>query len=141
MSALWLPHFNASLNLAIFLLVGAGYLAIRRGDRILHPRLMKTAIGFGLVFVGGYIAQVVLVGHGRFPGDDWVRSLFVTILLTHTALAVTLVPMLVRTVYLAVKGRLDEHRRFAPYTLGIWMYVSSTGVVIYWMNNWLRPAL
>jgi uncharacterized membrane protein YozB (DUF420 family) len=140
-SALWLPHFNASLNLIIFFLVGAGYLAIRRGDRVLHPRLMKTAIGFGMVFVVGYIAQVLLVGHARFPGEDWVRSLFVVILLTHTALAVTLVPMLVRAVYLAMKGRLEEHRRFAPYAMGIWLYVSSTGVVIYWMNNWLRPAI
>lgn len=136
----WLPHVNAALNLAITILVASGYVAIRRGNRGLHPRLMVTALILGVVFVVGYVTQVVTVGHQRFPGDDWVRSVFLVILLTHTVLAVTLVPMLIRTVYLALKQRLDAHRRIARFTVWIWLYVSSTGVLIYWLNTYLRPA-
>ena len=134
-----LPHINAVLNLSIFIVLLAAWRAIRRGDRVLHPRLMKTAVGLGVVFLIGYGTQTGLLGHQRFPGDDWVRTLFVVILGTHTPLAVVLVPMVVRTIFLAMKVRHDEHRRIAPWTLAIWLYVASTGVVIYWMNNHLRP--
>jgi putative membrane protein len=136
----WLPHVNALLNLSITLVVAAGYIAIRRGHRELHPRLMKTAIALGLLFVIGYVAQVSIQGHRRFPGDDWVRTAFVVLLLSHTILAVLLVPLLIRTVFLAVKKRFESHRRIAPWTLWIWLYVSSTGVIIYAMNTFLRPS-
>ena len=136
----WLPHVNGLLNLAITILVAAGYLAIRRRNRELHPVLMKIAIGLGVLFVVGYVVQVTTLGHQRFPGDDWVRTLFVTILLSHTVLAVALVPLLIRTVYLALKQRFESHKRIAPFTLWIWLYVSSTGVIIYGMNTFVRPT-
>jgi uncharacterized membrane protein YozB (DUF420 family) len=101
---------------------------------------MKTALALGVLFVIGYVAQVITLGHQRFPGDDWLRTLFLGILLSHTTLAVALVPLLSRTVYLALKARFDAHRRIAPFTLWIWLYVSSTGVIIYAMNTYLRPA-
>jgi len=134
-----LPHINAVLNLSIFCVLLAAWRAIKRGDRELHPKLMKTAVGIGVAFIIGYGTQTGMLGHQRFPGDDWVRTVFVWILGTHTPLAVALVPMVVRTIFLATRERHAEHRRLAPWTLGVWLYVAATGVVIYWMNNWLRP--
>jgi putative membrane protein len=134
-----LPHWNAALNVGIAVLLVSAYAAIRRGRRDLHPRLMLGALGLGAAFLVSYVALVALVGHRRFPGDDWVRTLFLAILATHTALAVAVVPLALRTVYLAAQQRFAEHRRIARITLPLWLYVAVTGVVIYWMNNHLRP--
>lgn len=136
----WLPHLNAVLNGAIAALLVAGYVAIRRGRRRLHPRLMVTAVAIGACFLASYVVQTWLAGHRRFPGDDWVRTLFLVVLGTHTALAVTVVPLLARLLYLAAGGRLPAHRRLARIALPIWLYVATTGVLIYWMNNHLRPV-
>jgi putative membrane protein len=100
---------------------------------------MLSAFGVGLLFLGGYLLQVGLTGHKRFPGDDWVRSLFLGILLSHTLLAVVVVPLVLRTLYLGLKERLEAHKPLARVTLALWLYVAVTGVVIYWMNNHLRP--
>jgi putative membrane protein len=137
--AAYLPHWNAALNLGIAVLLVSAFAAIRRGRRDLHPRLMVAALTLGALFLISYVVQVWLVGHTRFPGDDWVRTLFVAILTTHTLLAVTVVPLALRTVYLAARGRFPEHRRIARVSFPIWLYVSVTGVVIYCMNNHLRP--
>jgi len=134
-------HFNASMNLIITVLLISGYIAIRRGRRDLHPRFMLSAFGFGVLFLIGYVIQVIVSGHGHFPGDDWVRKLFLGILLTHTLCAVVIVPLILRTLYLAFKKRFEAHRRLAPFAFGLWLYVSVTGVVIYWMNTYVRPSL
>jgi putative membrane protein len=136
-----LAHLNAALNAAICVLLVWGRLAIWRGDRVLHPRLMLAAVGVGSVFVAGYVAQVVLAGHQRFPGNDWVRTLFLTILVSHIALAVTVVPQVTRVLFLASRQRHAEHRRIARIAFPVWLYVALTGVVIYWMNQQLRPPL
>jgi len=136
----YIIHINASMNILITALLISGYVAIRRGNRELHPKLMLTAFGVGVLFVIGYVTQVRLLGHGHFPGDDWVRKLFLAILLTHTVCAVGVVPLVLRAIYLGLKGRFDSHRRIAPWAFSIWLYVSVTGVVIYWMNNYLRPS-
>ena len=134
-----LPHINAALNGTVAALLIAGFVAIRKGKRELHPKLMLSAFGVGLVFLAGYVLQVALTGHKRFPGDDWVRSAFLVVLLTHTILAVVIVPLVLRTLYLGLKKRLDEHKRIARITFALWLYVAVTGVVIYAMNNHLRP--
>lgn len=136
-----LAHWNAGLNAAIVVLLVWGRLAISRGDRVLHPRLMLVAVGVGAVFVVGYVLQVWLVGHQRFPGNDWVRTLFLTILVSHIALAVTVVPLVMRVLYLASRQRHAEHRRIARIAFPVWLYVAVTGVVIYGMNQHVRPPL
>jgi putative membrane protein len=120
------------------LLIGA-FVAIRRGNRELHPRLMLSALAFGIGFLILYVVQVALTGHRRFPGDDAVRTLFLAILATHTTLAVLAVPLVLRSVHLAARARFAEHRRLVRITYPVWLYVSLSGVVIYWMNNHLRP--
>ena len=115
------------------------FAAIRRGEREKHRNLMLTNLGVSIVFLVCYVVQVSTVGHKSFPGDDWVRVVFLTILTTHTILAVCLVPLVLRTFFLAIRQRFTEHRRIARITFPIWLYVSVTGVVIYWMVNHLRP--
>jgi putative membrane protein len=134
-----LPALSAVLNGTNAGLLVAAVVAIGRGRRVLHRRLMVANLAVSLLFVAAYLVQTAVLGHTRFPGDDWVRGLFVAILGTHIVLAVSLVPLVVRTVYLAAKERYGEHRRIARVTFPVWLYVSLTGVVIYWMNHHLRP--
>lgn len=134
-----LPHLNGALNGVMGSLLVAGLVAIRRGNRRLHPRLMVAAFALGVCFLVLYVVDWYLVGHRRFPGDDAVRTLFLTILTTHTVLAVIVVPLVLRTLQLGIQERFAEHRRIVRFTYPMWLYVSVTGVVIYWMNNFLRP--
>jgi putative membrane protein len=136
-----LPRILASLNAVNIVLLAAAYRAIRRGERDRHRALMLVNLGIAVLFIVVYVTQTTLVGYKRFPGDDWVRTVFLTILTSHTILAVSLVPLVLRTVYLAFKERFTEHRKIARGTFPIWVYVSLTGVAIYWMINHLRPPV
>lgn len=135
-----LPHANALLNLTGLCFIVAGFFAIRRGDRVLHPKLMLTGVFFSLLFVVGYLLLTYLSGHDRFPGDDWVRTAFLLILFTHTLLAVSLLPLVAFALAMALRKRFDLHRRVARIALPIWLYVSTTGFIVYWMVNHLRPV-
>jgi len=135
-----LPTLLAGLNAASVVLLISALVAIRRGRRERHKTLMLVNLGVSFLFLVVYVAQMALVGHKRFPGDDWVRTVFLVILTSHTLLAVSLVPLVLRTVFLAFKERFADHRRIARVTFPVWLYVSLTGVVIYWMVNHLRPA-
>jgi putative membrane protein len=135
-----LPHVNGALNAAITGLLIAALVAIRRGRRETHRRLMLSAVSLGTLFIVLYVVQTSLVGHRRFPGDDWVRTLFLCILTTHTVLAVAVVPLVARTLQLALRERFAEHRRIVRVTYPVWLYVALTGLFIYWMNNFGRPG-
>ena len=135
----WLPHVCGSLNGVIAVLLLAALAAIRTGRRELHARLMGAAVATGLAFLVLYALQSILLEHRRFPGHDWIRTAFVIVLGSHELLAVVAVQLIARTVYLARKGRLDEHRRLVRFTYPVWLYVALTGLVIYGMNNHLRP--
>lgn len=134
-----LPRLLAGLNAVSATLLVTALVAIKQGLRERHKRLMVTNLGVSALFLVVYVTQQVLVGHRRFPGDDWVRTVFLWILTTHTILAVALVPLVLRTFYLGFKERFAEHRKIARWTFPIWLYISVTGVVIYWMNHHLRP--
>jgi putative membrane protein len=134
-----LPSLLPTLNGVSVVLLITGFAAIRRGRRDRHRALMLANLGVSVLFIVVYVVEMSLVGITRFPGDDWVRSLFLVILTSHTILAVTLVPLVLATVYLAFKERFAEHRRIARVTFPIWLYISATGVVIYWMSHHLRP--
>jgi putative membrane protein len=134
-----LPSLLATLNGVSVVLLVTAVAAIRRGRRDRHRALMLANLGVSVLFIVVYVVEMSLVGVTRFPGDDWVRSLFLVILTSHTILAVTLVPLVPTTVYLAFKERFAEHRRIARVTFPIWLYISATGVVIYWMSHHLRP--
>jgi putative membrane protein len=134
-----LPHWNALLNALVTVLLLRGWWHIRHGRRDAHRQAMLGAFGGSMVFLVSYLVYHFAVGSVRFPGTGWVRTLYLGILLTHSVLA-ALVPFLaVTTLVLALRGRFDRHRRWARWTLPIWLYVSVTGIVVYAMlyrMNW-----
>ena len=128
-----LPAVNASLNglAAIFLV--AGYVFIRRGEIARHRFSMLTAFTCSIVFLVSYLYYHSQVGSVRFQGVGSVRTVYFTVLISHTILA-ALVPFLAGvTLYRAWRERFERHKTLARWTLPLWLYVSVTGVVIYWM--------
>ena len=119
----------------------AGYVAIRRRRVVLHLRLMLSALACSAVFLAGYLTRMALTGVHTFPGSGPVRTFYLGLLLTHMVLAVALLPLVARTLWLALHRRFAKHRAWARITWPVWMYVSVTGVVVYWMLYHLAPTL
>jgi uncharacterized membrane protein YozB (DUF420 family) len=128
-----LPALNAFLNATSAVLLATGYVLIRRGRRDAHKRVMLAALVSSALFLTSYLVYHAQVGSIRFRGQGLLRTVYFTILLTHTVLAVAIVPLVATTLVPALRGRFDRHRRLARITLPLWAYVSVTGVVIYWM--------
>lgn len=137
-----LPALNAGLNSASALLLAAGWFAIRGGRVQVHRALMGSAFVCSTLFLASYLVYHAQVGSKPFPGTGAARQVYFVILGTHTALALVNLPLVLRTLSLALKERFAEHRRLARWTLPVWMYVSVTGVVVYWMlyrMEWAAP--
>jgi uncharacterized membrane protein YozB (DUF420 family) len=128
-----LPALNAGLNAASALLLALGWFLIRSGRREAHKRVMLAALACSTLFLTSYLVYHAHVGSVRFRGQGTVRLVYFTILISHTILAVTVVPLALVTLVRALQARFDRHRRIARVTLPIWGYVSVTGVVVYWM--------
>jgi uncharacterized membrane protein YozB (DUF420 family) len=128
-----LPALNAFLNGTSFVLLLIGYLLIRRGRRAAHQRFMLAAFGCSIVFLTSYLIYHAQVGSVRFPGTGTLRTVYLSILLTHTVLAAAVPFLATITLTRGLRGRFQRHRSIARVTLPIWMYVSITGVVIYLM--------
>ncbi len=128
-----LPTVNASLNAASAALIVLGFRAIKRGERERHRALMLAAVGCSAVFLAAYLTRVALTGTHRFPVEGGVKVAYLAVLASHTLLAALAAPMILRSVFLALKDRLPAHRRVARWTFPIWLYVSVTGVVVYVM--------
>ena len=135
-----LPTLNAALNSlsAVFLL--AGFLWIKSGNRNAHRACMLTAFACSILFLISYLIYHYHVGSVPFKGQGWIRPVYFTILLTHTILAVTVVPLALVTLRRAWRENFAAHRRIARWTFPIWLYVSVTGVIVYWMLYRLVPA-
>jgi putative membrane protein len=128
-----LPSINATLNGLSAVWIVLGYRSIKQKNIALHRFAMQAAFVTSSIFLICYLTRVYLTGTHRYPGDGWMRTLYLGILLTHTVLAVITVPMVLRSLFLARNGRYPEHRRIAKYSLPVWLYVSVTGVVVYLM--------
>jgi uncharacterized membrane protein YozB (DUF420 family) len=136
-----LAAFDALCNVACTLLLITGYIMIRRGRVKTHAACMISAVVFSLAFISGYLTLHYHIGTTHFPDLGWVRHAYLGLLATHTILAAT-VPFLVGiTLYRALRFRFTRHKAIARWTLPIWVYVSVTGVVIYWMLYHLAPAM
>lgn len=136
---LWWPAMNACLNASSTVLLVVGWRRIRRGDAAGHKRAMLTAVGTSLAFLASYLVFHALTGSTKYPEVGGQKTLYLWILGTHTILAMVAAVLVPRVVFLAMKGRLPDHRRLARWTLPIWLYVSFTGVVVYLMLYPLRP--
>lgn len=142
MGPLDFPSINAVLNASCAVLLIVGYLAIRRGQVTLHKSCMLTALGVSAAFLASYLYYHIVVRGGqetRFVGPEGIRTVYRVILFSHIILAIVALPLELRVTFLGLKDRLDKHRRLARWTLPIWLYVSITGVVVYWMLYRLYP--
>jgi putative membrane protein len=128
-----LPALNAALNSASALLLAAGWLFIRSGNVAAHRRCMLAALTTSTLFLTSYLIYHYHVGSVPFTGQGWTRRLYFTILISHTSLAVTIVPLVLITLYRALRNRFERHKRIARWTLPLWLYVSVTGVIVYGM--------
>jgi uncharacterized membrane protein YozB (DUF420 family) len=134
-----LPTVNAVLNATSAVLLASGYGFIRRRQVGAHKLCMVAAFVTSTLFLASYLVYHYNVGSVRFPGEGWIRPLYFAILITHTMLAVSIVPLALITLFRAWKADFTRHVRIARWTLPIWLYVSLTGVVIYLMLYQLYP--
>jgi putative membrane protein len=124
---------NAVLNGTSACLIVAGRVAIANGKRTVHRGLMLGALATSATFLVSYLTRVALTGTHVDPHVGLVHAVYLAILVTHMILAMAVVPMVLRTLWLAWKGRFESHRKLARVTFPIWLYVSVTGVVVYVM--------
>ncbi|MBI4561106.1 MAG: DUF420 domain-containing protein [Candidatus Rokubacteria bacterium] len=128
-----LPTVNAALNGTSAVLLATGYLFIRKKNVTAHLSCMLTAFGASVLFLVSYVIYHYSVGSVPFGGRGWIRGVYFTLLLSHIVLAAAIVPLALTTIYRAWSGQFDRHRRIARWTLPVWLYVSVTGVIVYWM--------
>lgn len=128
-----LPTVNAALNAAAAILISAGVYFIKRKNIPAHKACMVSALGVSSLFLTSYLTYHYNVGNVRFTKEGWIRNVYFPLLISHTILAALILPMVLRTAFLAFKGRFRNHVRIAKWTFPAWMYVSVTGVVVYLM--------
>jgi putative membrane protein len=130
-----LPPIDAALNGLAAALLTTGWFAIRSKRVTLHKRCMVSAFATSTLFLCTYLTHKALVHghHTPFPGEGAARAIYLSILLSHTVLAVVTVPLAIVTLRRGLRGDLARHKRLARVTLPIWLYVSVTGVVVWWM--------
>jgi len=135
MNPLFFPALNAVLNGTSAILIGAGLYFIKTHRIQAHKRMMISAFVTSCLFLTSYLYYhlVLRAGVTHFRGEGISRPIYFTILISHTILAVVVVPFILVTLGRALKGRITRHKAIAPYTFAIWMYVSVTGVIIYLM--------
>jgi uncharacterized membrane protein YozB (DUF420 family) len=132
-----LPDLNAALNGLAALLLVRGIVLIKSGRRNQHRRTMLTAFGVSIAFLISYLIYHSQVGSVRFEKTGAIRVVYIAILLSHTILAATVPFLAVITLRRGLNNDLRRHVRIAKWTFPIWLYVSVTGVVVYWMLYWL----
>jgi putative membrane protein len=134
-----LPVVNAWLNATSAALLTAGYGFIRRRQVRAHKTCMLTALGVSSLFLVSYVIYHYHAGSRPFGGHGWIRGIYYPLLISHLVLAALIVPLALTTIYRAWRGEFVRHRRIARWTLPVWLYVSVTGVLVYWMLYHLGP--
>lgn len=137
-----IPALNAALNATATVLMTAGFVFIRRKRIAAHRACMLSAGFVSTLFLVGYVAHKILVRgvHTPFGGEGWIRGIYFIMLMTHIVLAMAIALLVPRTFYLALTGQIDRHRRWARWTFPIWLYVSVTGVLVYFFLYHWWPA-
>ncbi len=133
----YLPGVNAGFNSISALFLLCGYIFIRRQQVVAHRICMLSACVASTLFLISYLIYHYYVGSVPFKGEGWIRPIYFSILISHVILAAAIVPLALVTLVRALKGNFERHKRIARWTLPIWLYVSVTGVIVYWMLYWL----
>lgn len=128
-----LPSLNASLNAIAGFLLLFGYIAIKQDKKELHKKLMVSALVVSAAFLTSYLIYHYHVPSKKFPDLGWIKTVYFLILFPHIILAAVMVPMILKTFWHAFRGEWEKHKKIAKITFPIWMYVSVTGVIVYFM--------
>ena len=138
----FLPTLNAILNATSGILITIGFLLIRRRRIAAHRACMIGAVISSSLFLVSYLVYHIgfKAGVSRFTGTGWIRPVYFVILVSHTILAITIVPLIAVTLTRALRGRFTLHRRIARWTFPMWLYVSVTGVIVYLMLYHIYPS-
>ncbi len=140
-----LPAVNATLNGLSMVFLSAGFILIKRGNKIAHRNCMVAAFVTSTLFLACYLyyhyqmKQHYGEAHTKFLEPAWFRPIYLVILFTHLIGAFAIVPLVFTTFYRAIKGDFEGHKRIARWTWPVWMYVSTTGVVIYFLLYQIFP--
>jgi len=134
------PVINATLNGTSAVLLVTAHSMIQKGRMAAHRALMLAAVATSTLFLISYLYYHAHVGSVKFQGQGWSRRVYFSILISHTILAAAIVPLVVITLVRALQERFDRHRAIARWTYPLWLYVSLTGVVIYFMLYHLFAA-
>ena len=134
-----LPAINAGLNSLSTIFLTVGYVMIRRQRQTAHRNCMIGALICSALFLTSYLIYHYNAGRTVFRDPQWFRPIYLVLLLTHTILAVAIVPMILMTVWRAARRQFEAHKRIARWTWPLWMYVSVTGVLIYFLLYQIFP--
>ena len=129
----FLPPIYAGINGLTELVLILAERAIKNGNRATHERLMKTAIGLSVLFLLMYVAYHMTSDSTSFGGEGFIRYVYFFILITHIALSIIIIPLVLFTYVRALAERFDKHKKLARITYPIWLYVAITGVIVYLM--------
>jgi putative membrane protein len=130
-----LPALNALLNSISTVLIISGFVAIKKRNYIGHMKLMLSAFVASSLFLISYLIYHHFVGHTPFPGEGFIRPVYFTILISHIVLSAFVVPLVLTSYYFAFSGKFKTHKKVSKWTFPIWLYVSITGVVIFFILN------
>jgi putative membrane protein len=136
----FMPAVNAVLNATAATLLTSAWISIRRGNRELHRRFVVAAFACSALFLIGYVAYHAVHGDTRYPGQGWDKTLYLVILASHVLLSMSVVPLALTCFWLAYRGNFVTHKKVARFAMPIWLYVSVTGVVIYFFLRGAVPA-
>jgi putative membrane protein len=128
-----LPGVNATLNGLSAVLLALGFALVRAGKVRAHRACMLGAFGVSALFLVSYVVYHSSFGSRPFAGQGWIRWVYFPLLISHIVLAAAIVPLALVTIYRALRGEVARHRRLARWTLPVWLYVSVTGVMVYWL--------
>ena len=129
----FLADVDATLNAIATVLIVSGLVAVKRGKIELHKKLMYAATGASALFLCCYLLYHLTCEPVKFRGEGSAKTAYLVLLASHVVLAAVQVPLILRTIYLGVKDRREQHKKWAKVTAPIWLYVSVTGVAIYWL--------
>lgn len=136
----YLPALNATLNALSGVCLVFGYLAIRNQNREAHKRFMISALVLSALFLTSYLTYHHFHGDTRFLATGLIRPIYFFILISHIVLSIAVLPMVLITVFHAIRGRFPNHKRIARFTFPVWLYVSITGVLVFLMLNLFNQA-
>jgi len=129
----YLPHIYAPINAMVFILLISSFIAIKKGNILLHKRLMLTSIVLSILFLLMYILYHATTAETKFPRTGGVLYFYYALLISHILLSVITIPLVLRSLFYGLNGEIEKHKKFAKIAFPLWLYVAFSGVLVYIM--------